>query len=125
MKTASIFLYCAVLGLSPRLNAGDLKVKQLVTVTFKNAQSNKSSQHEETVYVQGSRQRMDYRVPDTADARQPHTAEITDCRALSGYRVDFNSRKYVELKLRGFPSQEQVLTLAQQQEKWAKKRYSA
>ncbi len=125
LKTANAALLCFVLSLSARLFAGDLKVKQRVTTVSKNAEAPKGSQDEETIYVQGARERREYKVPDTADALQPHTAEIIDCQSLSGYHVDFNTRKYAEMKLPGFPSEKQMHTVTRQQEVWARKRYAA
>lgn len=130
MKVASLFIVSTVLIFSVRLFAGDLKIKSVVTFTYKTADSYKSSesarssQHEETVYVQGSRERREYRIADTAEVRQPHTAEITDCLKLSAYRVDFNTRRYAELKLSGFASEKQVQTSIRQQKEWDRKRYS-
>ncbi|HKD78792.1 MAG TPA: hypothetical protein VKH81_03815 [Candidatus Angelobacter sp.] len=125
MKPAKLFALCLVLFCCTRLLAGDLKVKQLVTTTYKTSESKRTAQQEQTIYVQGTRQRLDYRVPDTPDARQPHTAEILDCQKLSGYRVDLRGRKYAEVRLRGFPTEKQVLALARRQESWAKNRYAA
>lgn len=131
IKAASLFVFSTALIFSARLFAGDLKIKSVVTFTYKTAdtykssESTKSSQHEETVYVQGSRERREFRIADTADVRQPHTAEITNCQNLSAYRVDFNTRKYAEMKLPGFPIEQQVLMQLKQQEKWAKKNYAA
>jgi hypothetical protein len=130
IKAANVFLVGSVLFFSASLFASDLKVKSLVTFThktadtYKTSESVRSSQDEETVYVRGPQERREYRVPDRPDVRQPHTAEISDCHTLNGYSVDFNARKYAEMKLPGFPSEEQLLAQARQQEKWAKKRYS-
>jgi hypothetical protein len=74
--------------------------------------------------VQGPRERRDYKVPDTADARQPHTGEITDCRTLSVYHIDFNTRKFAEIKLPPFPPAKQVHAFTRREEAWAKERYS-
>lgn len=130
MKTAGVLVFSTVLILSACLNASDLKIKSLVTFTYKTAdtykssESTKSSQHEETIYVQGSRERRDYKVPDTADAHQPHTAEITNCQTLSSYHIDFNTRKFAEIKLSPFSPAKQIHAFTRQEEEWSKKRYS-
>jgi hypothetical protein len=130
IKAANVFLVGSVLVFSASLFAGDLKVKSLVTFTYKTSdtyqtsESSRSSQHEETVYVQGSRERRDYKVPDTVDVRQPHTAEITNCRTLSVYHIDFNAGKFAEIKLPPFPPEKQVHAFTRQEEKSAKERYS-
>ncbi len=68
--------------------------------------------------------RRDYRVPDTADASQPHTAEIEDCRTLSMFRVDLNAHEYAEMKLTSFPDEKLVHAFTRQQKEWARKRYA-
>src|SRR4029077_10991880 len=123
-KKISVLIACSTLLFDARLFASDLKVKQVVTIIDQNYEVPRSSQHEETTYVQGSRERMEYRVPDTADAHQPHTAEIVNCQALSGYHVDFNTRKYAEVKMPPFPSKDVAHLLHQRQEAWSKKRYA-
>lgn len=123
-KAAKLFALCLVLFFGVRLFAGDLKVKSVVTIVNQIYDSPRSFQHEETIYVQGTRQRLEYRVPDTADAQQPHTAEITDCQTLSGYLVDLNTRRYAAMQLPVFPTETQVHETTRQQEKWSKKRYA-
>ena len=115
---------CVVLLGALPVFAGDLKVKQMVTTVNENYPEPRSSQFEETIYVQGSRERMEYRVPETPDGHQPHTAEIYDCRTLNVYQIDFNSDQYAEVKARPFLSKEQMHKFLQEQEAWSKKRYA-
>lgn len=117
-------LAIALTLVSPANADGDLKIKQQVTLTITSFGESRSSQHEETIYVQGARQRREFRIPDVGETHQPHTAEIWDCQTLLGYHMDLNTRRFAEARAITYPTKERVHALTQQEEKRTKQSYS-
>ena len=103
---------------------GNLKIKQLVSITITSLGESRNYQHEETVYVQEPRQRREQRELNVVDLPAPGTAEILDCQSLLDYQIDFNTHKFVERKISSSGSEESLHRFTQQQDEWAKKRYS-
>lgn len=103
---------------------GDLEVKQLVTISITSLRETRNYRHEETVYVQGPRQREEGRELDVVDVSGPGTPEILDCQSLLDHEIDFSAHKFTERHISSFGTPESPRTFAQKQEDWAKKRYS-
>lgn len=108
----------------PAWAQGDLKVKQLVSITLTALGESRNYQYEQTEYVQEPRQRQEHRELNVVDPPAAGTAEILDCQSMLSYQVDFNTHKFVERNVRPLVSKESLDEVSQQREEWAKKRYS-
>jgi hypothetical protein len=127
---AGLRLWCFLILFFPPLSTvcpstTDLKVKTVVKTTDMSFDPPRISQREETVYVQGMRERRELLVRAIGGEQQPHSAEILDCASHQAYRADLNSREYIELTPPLLPSQEEIEKMAILQEKKTKRTFDA
>lgn len=107
VRLRKLYVPAILLALAlPAKAQGDLKVKQLVTLTVTSLGESLKYQHEETVYVQGARQREERKELNVVDVQGPGMAEILDCQLLLRDQIDFNSHQFVERNMRPFPVEE-------------------
>jgi hypothetical protein len=80
-----VFLFLLIS--SSCLSAADLKVRTTITIQMSdNSEAGQVTRQEDTVYVQGTRERMEILVPSAAGTQQPHSAVIVDQRSSAEIR---------------------------------------